>query len=841
MSDLTLKATGIKLEIVSPTELISGESDLTNCIFTFDEAWVGFTKTAVFFSNTKKKKYIVLGDGNTCEIPWEALIKSGTMCIGLIGINAETVMPTNYVKVPVSAGTDTASAPLPTEDVYLQIVNMMQQQYVDSQTATEKAAAAAVSASEALSSEAYAANSEVNAKASENTAKAISDSLAGTVTAANDATTAANTAADHADSVANTYASQLAAKAKQVDLETEAQSRVNDINVVNARMDTFTKLGEGSTTGDAELADTRVDIFGSVHPSAGSAVRKQLKDIASIFGMSISKASVLAPNNTYNTYYINTDGNIQSLGESATTFNVKEYYVEAGKTYNLYALGASLSGSYPIASFKASSGTSGTTTILLNSTSTPADYNMLFTAPSNGYLFIASVSVRTELLAFNTVVSASVAQSVAVNTTNIAKQTSRINTIYLETPEFTTTWLPGYWTASGELNTYSNYGHTDYIDCKSGQRVKASGLMSVGGAASAVSCIFTDTNHNFICAVTTQNAVDVIIDSGLDADYQSIAYVSFCTGDITNTSSIVITIENQDTVTSLLDDRITALEIAEFTDKNVYCLSDSIGYLPGSWVFQLAGKIGAKKVINLARGGATWKDKGANQINYDSSCAIWNNPLSVTTSADGKTISFDGNSGLANGNLPTDNFNYTTISNEYRFMKRLINEFGYPAPDSIIIACGINDTNAATESYSDSAFATIFNTACADMTLTQKSTLSGGLRWCIETLMTEYPNAEIMLATPLQSAYNYLRPYIKNTCKWIEAFHAYYSTKFIDAYSESGISAVFEKGWTDNTYVSGTTNAGRYLYDGLHPNDGGKIVQGNFMAKKVKIVHSSKV
>ena len=59
--------------------------------------------------------------------------------------------------------------------------------------------------------------------------------------------------------------SQLADKAEQSALLVE-----------KARIDSFTTLPTGSTTGDAELIDTRIGVDGVIYPNAGGAVREQL-------------------------------------------------------------------------------------------------------------------------------------------------------------------------------------------------------------------------------------------------------------------------------------------------------------------------------------------------------------------------------------------------------------------------------------------------------------------------------------------------------------------------------------------------------------------------------------
>ena len=53
------------------------------------------------------------------------------------------------------------------------------------------------------------------------------------------------------------------------------------INALSSRVDEFTQLAEGSTTGDAELIDGRIGFNGVVHPNIGGAIRNQVSDLNS--------------------------------------------------------------------------------------------------------------------------------------------------------------------------------------------------------------------------------------------------------------------------------------------------------------------------------------------------------------------------------------------------------------------------------------------------------------------------------------------------------------------------------------------------------------------------------
>lgn len=79
------------------------------------------------------------------------------------------------------------------------------------------------------------------------------------------------------DSIYETYElskvnnSQINKKANQSDLAVE-----------KARIDNFTKLAEGSTTGDAELIDGRIGIDGTTYDNIGSAIRSQIANTNAI-------------------------------------------------------------------------------------------------------------------------------------------------------------------------------------------------------------------------------------------------------------------------------------------------------------------------------------------------------------------------------------------------------------------------------------------------------------------------------------------------------------------------------------------------------------------------------
>ena len=66
------------------------------------------------------------------------------------------------------------------------------------------------------------------------------------------------------------------------ELNTVVNEQNSRISVLEGRMDTFTHLPNGSTSGDAELADIRVGANGVTYSSAGNAVRGQYNELKNI-------------------------------------------------------------------------------------------------------------------------------------------------------------------------------------------------------------------------------------------------------------------------------------------------------------------------------------------------------------------------------------------------------------------------------------------------------------------------------------------------------------------------------------------------------------------------------
>ena len=112
------------------------------------------------------------------------------------------------------------------------------------------------------------------------------------------------------EDIKNDFNSQIKEKANNIDLAVE-----------RARIDSFTKLAEGSTTGDAELIDARIGEDGVTYSNLGTGIRTQFKTLYNhLENAEIIKEITI--NNLQNVGYINTNG---KPDDSITTWRYSDY------------------------------------------------------------------------------------------------------------------------------------------------------------------------------------------------------------------------------------------------------------------------------------------------------------------------------------------------------------------------------------------------------------------------------------------------------------------------------------------------------------------------------------
>lgn len=249
-------------------------------------------------------------------------------------------------------------------------------------------------------------------------------------------------------------------------------------------------------------------------------------------------------------------------------------------------------------------------------------------------------------------------------------------------------------------------------------------------------------------------------------------------------------------------------------------LGDSITAENYSWTNLFARLVNAEKLTNLAVAGAHWND-------------YYRDGIDVTE------IDLSGNFDDGSG----DTKNNVIFNQVLRFAQKItpkgeIISFTHPKtgetftipsdkglgteeieiPNIIIIACGINDATQVGESGVGD-----FNSIISQTWNEQKRQyLFSSIRWAVESLKILAPDARIFLATPLYSTY-YTVEIVDTIRDAIIKMGKYAGCSNPINLSDAGISLLFENHQSN----------GKYLEDGLHPNNRGILLLARYYAQNI--------
>ena len=248
--NINISITNKKAEVIGTPVIVCGNSDYT-ATFTFDDEWnLTGPRTArfVYVKDGKVQHTDVVFPGNVVAVP--ILENVDFVDVGVFAGNLCTTTPARVrCKKSILCGSGTPQDPTP--DVYSQIMELF----------NEMAEAGAFGATEAQAQQIEKNRQDI---AQLDAAKAEQTDVASL-------TSAVGQNSQSITKNAQDIAQLEATKAAQTDMAALA-----------ARMDTFTHLEEGSTTGDAELADIRVGYDGAQYANAGAAVRGQVSALAAM-------------------------------------------------------------------------------------------------------------------------------------------------------------------------------------------------------------------------------------------------------------------------------------------------------------------------------------------------------------------------------------------------------------------------------------------------------------------------------------------------------------------------------------------------------------------------------
>lgn len=115
--NLSFSVSAQRIELTEAAMLVAGTVNEYTARFTFDAAWDGYQRTAVFSCGDISREQLLTDDA--CTVPWEVLVSNGYLRVGVYGTKDGSRLPTIWTERrlyinPGAGPTQEAEAPSPT-------------------------------------------------------------------------------------------------------------------------------------------------------------------------------------------------------------------------------------------------------------------------------------------------------------------------------------------------------------------------------------------------------------------------------------------------------------------------------------------------------------------------------------------------------------------------------------------------------------------------------------------------------------------------------------------------------------------------------------------------------
>lgn len=590
-------------------------------------------------------------------------------------------------------------------------------------------------------------------------------------------------------------------------LASEKADRESKDAVLNARMDTFTQLPAGSTSGDAELIDIRVGEDGTEYSTAGDAVRGQVSKLSESIVKMIDTENILLPK--LEKKYVNdktiftSDGQIYDFPGWYCT---EKFAVNGGE--RLYVLPFAIDwNSVDIKIFFYEEDDS------YISGGAPNDYanNMAVVVPDGASYMMYAWYNQDHVGIFSFYLSRR-----ADITLNKYKK------LELSLPKFVHAFSDSISTNLQILGSYQDgfvedFKSPEYIKIhKNGNADGVIGIWFYGTFTGdlLVYCPFEKSNEFSIYNANVQKVASgnritdnlvIFEDITLNGRYFISSYFDPSSPIVNPTLEFIISDLNNIGnfyLKDLYDKYLQSQK--ESTIGKVLYLGDSITYL-NQWIPFFEEITKPTKSVNIAVSGATWRDKEGTV--YDG------NP----TSSD-ETNNVIGNQveKIIRGKDETD-IHYSHVAD-------------YDSFDVILISAGTNDgiysqyKDIENENTIEEQF--IVQGNIVPLENVNRKVFAGAIRYAYEKLHKLYPTTQIFICTPIQENYASDDTYnsIRDKGTLMKLICDRLSLAYIDTF-KCGICNIYN-------YPNGVSGS-EDLVDGIHPNaNGGKKI-GRFNGHEV--------